>query len=63
MGKQSQIDKALASLRGERDVLDLAIRKLEAQQPVRLDAGLNAKRQLKPRKLRDAKGPAGSESA
>ena len=32
MAKQSQIEKALANLRAERDVLDLAIRKLEAQQ-------------------------------
>lgn len=32
MAKQSQIDKALANLRAEREVLDLAIRKLEAQQ-------------------------------
>ena len=32
MAKQSQIDKALANLRVEREVLDLAIRKLEAQQ-------------------------------
>jgi len=31
MAKQSQIDQALASLKAERDVLDLAIRKLEAQ--------------------------------
>lgn len=32
MAKASQLEKALASLKAERDVIDLAIRKLEAQQ-------------------------------
>lgn len=31
MAKQTQIEKALANLRSERDILELAIRKLEAQ--------------------------------
>jgi len=44
MSKASQIDKAIAVLEQERQVLDLAIAKLRAQQPA------------KPRKLRVASG-------
>jgi molybdopterin-guanine dinucleotide biosynthesis protein A len=36
MAKQSQLDKALAALRGERDILNLAIAKLESQQSAKV---------------------------
>jgi cell division protein FtsB len=48
MAKASQLEKALASLRAERDVLDLAIRKLEAQQTAKVEKPARRKSKVTP---------------